>query len=102
MENGWSGIGYHYVIQEDGTLEHGRPEYWVGAHCLWHNETTIGICLIGMGGDATESQLLTLRDIIRTQLHLRYPNAQVVGHCDLDPTNKPDCPGFDVKGWYYD
>ena len=29
-----------------------------------------------------------------------YPDAEVLGHCDLDPENKPHCPGFDVKQWF--
>ena len=28
---GWDGIGYHKVIKNDGEIENGRPEYWVGA-----------------------------------------------------------------------
>ena len=26
------GIGYHYVIRRDGTIEPGRPEWMIGAH----------------------------------------------------------------------
>lgn len=33
-KRGWSGIGYHYVVRRDGTVERGRPEAKVGAHCL--------------------------------------------------------------------
>ena len=29
-----------------------------------------------------------------------YPKAEVVGHADLDPDNKADCPGFDVGEWF--
>ena len=41
------GIGYHYVIRRDGTIEPGRPEWMVGAHCLNHNAHSIGICYEG-------------------------------------------------------
>ena len=27
------GIGYHYVVRRDGSIEPGRPEWMVGAHC---------------------------------------------------------------------
>ena len=35
---GWDGIGYHKIIRRDGTLENGRPEFWVGAHTYGLNE----------------------------------------------------------------
>lgn len=28
---GWSGVGYHYIIRKDGTIEAGRPRWAVGA-----------------------------------------------------------------------
>lgn len=30
--NGWTGIGYHYVVRKDGSIERGRPHWSVGAH----------------------------------------------------------------------
>ncbi len=30
--NGWSGIGYHFVIRKSGDVERGRPEDCEGAH----------------------------------------------------------------------
>ena len=45
--NGWSDIGYHYVIKLDGTVEEGRPLERSGAHTLNHNFDSIGICYIG-------------------------------------------------------
>jgi hypothetical protein len=32
LGNGWAGIGYHYVIRKDGTIERGRPEWAIGSH----------------------------------------------------------------------
>ena len=45
--NGWKDIGYHFVIDLDGTVEVGRPVAQQGAHCTNHNKTTIGICYVG-------------------------------------------------------
>ena len=39
---GWKCCGYHYVIPTDGTIEAGRPEELVGAHCKHHNSHSIG------------------------------------------------------------
>jgi hypothetical protein len=43
--NGWSDIGYHYIILADGTLERGRNINRTGAHCKNKNKGSIGICL---------------------------------------------------------
>ena len=47
LDFGWDGIGYHKVICRDGTVENGRPEYWVGAHAKGINTSSLGVCLIG-------------------------------------------------------
>lgn len=46
--NGWSDIGYHFVIRKDGTIEDGRPLSRSGAHTEGANDT-IGICVTGDG-----------------------------------------------------
>ena len=99
---GWKGCGYHYVIPTDGTIEQGRPEEMVGAHCKNHNNHSIGVCYIGgLAADGqtpqdtrTEAQKRALRQLLE-DLHKRYPKALIVGHSDLDP-RKPYCPGFEV------
>ena len=47
MNFGWDGIGYHKIILRDGTIENGRPEYWMGAHVKGKNNKSLGVCLIG-------------------------------------------------------
>ena len=94
------GIGYHYVIRRDGTLEMGRPEYMVGAHCKNHNQHSIGVCYEGglnaRGEPAdtrTPQQRETMRQLIN-ELRERYPKAIVVGHHNLNPLKA--CPCFDA------
>ena len=96
-QRGWKlGIGYHYVVRRNGEIEHGRPEWMIGAHCLNHNAHSIGICYEG-GLDArgqpadtrTYEQKSALRALLK-ELHRRYPRALIVGHHDLDP--KKACP----------
>ena len=94
------GIGYHYVIRRDGTLEMGRPEYMVGAHCKNHNQHSIGVCYEGglnARGDPadtrTPQQRETMRQLIN-ELRERYPKAIVVGHHNLNPLKA--CPCFDA------
>ena len=45
--NHWKDIGYHYVIELDGSIHKGRDESVIGAHCSGQNANSIGICYIG-------------------------------------------------------
>lgn len=101
---GWKGCGYHYVIPTDGTVETGRDEAEVGAHCRNHNRHSIGVCYIGgLSADGkpedtrTEVQRTALRNLLE-DLHRKYPRALIVGHRDLDPTKA--CPCFDAVAEY--
>lgn len=109
-------IGYHFVINLDGTIETGRQIGEIGAHCKGHNQNSIGICLIG-GISASgknhakfsEAQWEALARLMR-ELASQYPNADIYGHRDLSPDLNGDgtitpnewiktCPNFDVTEW---
>lgn len=100
---GWKCCGYHYVIPVDGSIEAGRPEEMVGAHCRYHNRHSIGVAYVGgLSADGsqpedtrTEAQKKAMSKLI-SELLKRYPKALVVGHCELDP-QKPFCPGFKAE-----
>ena len=47
MDKGWSDVGYHYLIELDGSINKGRPVERIGAHCKGHNNDSIGVCYIG-------------------------------------------------------
>ncbi|MFT6772301.1 MAG: N-acetylmuramoyl-L-alanine amidase [Paracoccaceae bacterium] len=98
---GWSGIGYHWVIRREGTIEAGRSEAQMGAHVRGRNQGTIGVCLAGGFGssadDAPEDhftleQLRALAGLLR-DLRRRYPGASVTGH---NAYAAKACPGFRV------
>jgi N-acetylmuramoyl-L-alanine amidase len=91
----WDGIGYHYVICVDGSIERGRPEFWQGSHVRGHNKNTVGICLIG-NGDFNKKQYESLSQLV-TRLHFENASADIVGHYELDGAKT--CPNFDVKQW---
>lgn len=95
LMQGWSGIGYHYVIRKDGTVELGRPEWAVGAHAHGFNWNTIGIHLCGNFEIATPTQaqiesLAYLVGYLCEQYDLVPDSRHVVGHRDLMATA---CPG---------
>ena len=102
---GWKDIGYHYVIDLDGTIEPGRPLETAGAHCTGHNANSIGVCYIG-GCDAKMQPKDTRTDEQKASLILllkylvaKYPGAKIYGHKDFA---QKSCPSFDAKTEYAD
>ena len=102
---GWKDIGYHYVIDLDGTIEPGRPLETAGAHCTGHNANSIGVCYIG-GCDAKMQPKDTRTDEQKASLILllkylvaKYPGAKIYGHKDFA---QKACPSFDAKKEYED
>ena len=97
---GWKKIGYHYVIDLDGTVEKGRQLWEAGAHCEGHNLQSIGICYIG-GLDKlgipkdtrTPAQKHALRELVK-ELKLRFPNATIHGHNEFA---RKACPCFSMR-----
>ena len=90
------GIGYHYVVRRNGSIEPGR-EWMVGAHCQNHNQHSIGVCyeggldIRGQPADTrTEAQKASLRRLLE-ELHERYPRAVILGHHDLNPHKACPC-----------
>ena len=103
-ERGFNGIGYHYVVDRDGSYYRGRHIERAGAHCLGHNARSIGICYVGgCAADGhtpkdtrTEAQKKTLLTLLRA-MRERYPKARICGHRDF--ANKA-CPCFDATKEY--
>lgn len=104
--NGWSDIGYHYVVDLDGTIELGRDVALVGAHATGHNANSVGVCYVG-GRDAqtgrakdtrTDAQKVSLRVLLQ-HLRARFPEARIIGHCNV---SHKQCPCFDAKNEYKD
>ena len=96
------GIGYHYFIEKDGKVFQTRDENEIGMHARHYNAHSIGICYEGgldeKGRPAdtrTPAQKLTLQTLL-TSLKFDYPDAEIVGHCELEGVHKA-CPCFDVR-----
>ncbi|HJW81967.1 MAG TPA: N-acetylmuramoyl-L-alanine amidase [Acidiferrobacterales bacterium] len=121
QEMNLAAIGYHWVIYTNGAVANGRHLDEIGAHVAGHNESSIGICLIGTD-KFTFAQWASLRDNLcataRTiaearGLHTqsfgrpapaeatalyRQMHVRVLGHRDLPDVHK-ECPGFDVAAF---
>lgn len=95
LNQGWAGIGYHFVVRKDGTIERGRPVEAIGSHAYGFNAHSIGIHLSG----DFEKTLPTMAQIEMTSMLtanlcadycIPIDKWHVIGHCDLMAT---DCPG---------
>ena len=114
MGNGWSDIGYHYIIYRDGSVHLGRDVDIAGAHCEGYNSHSIGIVYVGglenipgkpvselpAKDTRTEAQKLALLDLL-VKLRALYPNAKIAGHRNYDTKGK-QCPSFDARNEYRD
>lgn len=100
-EQGWSDVGYHYVILLDGTIQLGRDLNTVGAHVGGHNQNSIGVCYIG-GKDGldtrTTGQKASLVYLVAT-LKRMFKGTKVLGHRDFAGVQKY-CPSFNAKHEY--
>lgn len=112
-KQGWSDIGYHYVIYRNGHVEPGRDVDLIGAHCQkgGHNTYSIGIAYVGgcanVPGVPYEKQerkdtrtMAQKASLLSLLMDLRklYPDAKIYGHHDFD--HGKQCPCFDAKTEY--
>lgn len=104
-DRGWRDIGYHYLIDRDGTVAKGRPIGQTGAHVRGHNTGTVGIALFGgrtsdandqFADNFTEDQDKALRDLI-ADLQDIYGPLKVSGH---NQYAAKACPGFNAPKWH--
>jgi N-acetylmuramoyl-L-alanine amidase len=109
LKRGWRGIGYHYVVLLDGTIEYGRSIYETGAHVKNHNKGSIGICYIGgvesergPDGDWIAKDTRTLEQkesllLLLKTLKKMHPEAVIHGHNEFAAKS---CPCFDAYNEY--
>ena len=102
-QRGWSGIGYHYVIKIDGSIEYGRDINKTGAHVKGHNKGSIGLCYIG-GCDsdmnAKDTRTLVQKEsllLLLKTLKKMHPTATIHGHNEF---SAKACPCFDAYNEY--
>ena len=95
LANGWAGIGYHYLIRKDGTIERGRPRDTVGAHCYGENWHSVGVNIVGNfeTNEPTAAQIEAAERLVAALCRLyglRPSGATIKGHRDFNATA---CPG---------
>lgn len=92
LANGWSDIGYHFVIRRDGSIEFGRNLAVVGSHVKGHNFDSVGVCLVGRR-DFDPRQFDALRRLW-SMMKLVNKDMTAHGHCEFSAFKT--CPNFDV------
>jgi N-acetyl-anhydromuramyl-L-alanine amidase AmpD len=104
-DRGWAEIGYHFLIDRDGTVATGRAIEKVGAHVQGHNTGTIGISLLGGHGGAATDQFLdnftaaqeSALIALIAKLQGQYGKLAISGH---NQYAAKACPCFDAPSWY--
>lgn len=121
---GWSDIGYHYVVYRDGTVHVGRDVDISGSHVQGYNSYSIGVVYVGglenkpgvrysalkAKDTRTEKQKAALVSLL-VDLRKLYPSAVIKGHRDFSPDKNgngiidpweriKECPSFDAKQEY--
>lgn len=101
---GFGTIGYHHVIDRDGSVAKGRDESMVGAHVAGHNTGSLGICLIGGHGSSEndaffENYTLEQEEALRKLIAEIKERAQITKIRGHNEVAAKACPGFSVKRW---
>lgn len=101
---GWKSVGYHYLINADGTIEQLAQESEITNGVAGFNSVTVHISYKG-GVDATNKpkdtrtpqQKESILKLLK-ELRKRYPKAIIQGHKDFGA--KKACPSFEAKKEY--
>lgn len=104
LARGFSDIGYHYIIYRDGSINKGRDESKIGAHCEGYNSNSIGVCYIGgcakdgktPKDTRTIAQKASLLKLLK-ELKKKYPQATIHSHRDF---SHKACPSFNATKEY--
>ena len=97
--NGWSGVGYHYMIDMAGEVYEGRGLDLVGSHCPGRNRDGFGVYL-AVGGDQqpTPAALSALQHLYADLCQVTGRALTVGVHGDYYAT---DCAGPVLSPWVH-
>lgn len=93
---GYSDIDYNYIVK-DGVVFMGRGDN-KGGHTLNNNSFSIGVCVIGRDGDATDADFAAVRELYDHMCVRIGKQLAKLGHQDANP-GQTDCPGPQIEAW---
>lgn len=113
-KNKWDDIGYHFIVDDAGTIYEGRSLVFKGSHTENANTGKIGILVAGnfekmlwgiFGGTPSAHQVIAVKALIRALKSQLFPALLVLGgHKDFKKTT--ECPGNQLypllAGWRTD
>ncbi|RSL30431.1 N-acetylmuramoyl-L-alanine amidase [Salibacterium salarium] len=97
--NNWPGIGYHYVIQPEGTIYKCHAITTVSWHTGNQNTRSIGICLTGDFRQTIppQKQYSAACELVNTLMEsLNLGVKHLKGHRECDGHEGKICPGFSM------
>lgn len=116
---GWKQVGYHFIVNADGTVENLAPIEAVTNGVKNFNSVSVHICYKGGVGskdtrtpEQKESILKTIKKVLEElKQHQPIDGIKIRGHRDFSPDQNgngkvdffewiKDCPCFDAKGEY--
>lgn len=93
-QNGWSDIGYHFLIDKHGQTMYGRPLRRTPAAQRGYNAKSIAIMVHGLE-DFSEESMEALVDLCRDINEAYEGNIEFWEHREVNPHKT--CPVFDAK-----
>jgi len=94
-ENGWSDVGYHFVITRIGEVQIGRNIIRPGAHTQGHNHDSIGVCWVGRH-KTSPRQYRAMKEFIAELLYkFKLDTTAIAGHNEFNE-NKT-CPNISIE-----
>ena len=105
LKRGWKDIGYHGVIDIDGTWTQGRPNNVQGAGVLGENKNTLHICLVGDTKFSIEQFKTLGRKIDAYKMIYSIKDEQIFTHAQFPSAVKQGktCPNIPINNllvWY--
>lgn len=100
----WKSVGYHKVINIDGSVETLASDSDVTNGVAGYNSNSLHISYIGgidNNGKGKDTRTIEQKCALRHEIKMwknKYPNAKILGHRDF-PNVKKECPSFSVKDW---
>ncbi|WP_222131028.1 N-acetylmuramoyl-L-alanine amidase [Streptomyces sp. CFMR 7] len=88
--NGWSDIGYNFLVDTAGRIYEGRGWNNEGAHTSGYNRSHIAVCFIGRDGDATKAVKVSIRSLYEKANTVFGRTLSKTYHSALGSTS---CPG---------
>lgn len=95
---GYKDIDYNFLVRgTTGDIYEGRGWRSVGSHCVGHNTSALGVCVIGLDNLSDQAKV-SLRWLYATAVRLAGHHLTPLVHGDVWAT---DCPGTVIRSWVH-